>query len=93
MKTYFSQVNKKGINGCNQSKCTYPDVDSAKQPVAHSVELHVPSFIHLEELPEEDESPTSAIDSLMGKVTVILKEPQQFHKFIEPQLNNLIKGT
>ena len=61
--SYFCPINIKGIYGLNKSKWTYPDLDSAKQPFAHRVEISVQLFIHLEELPEEDKSSNSTVDS------------------------------
>ena len=44
----------------------YPDQDLAKQPVAHSVEIPLLTFNHLEELPE-DEFYTSTVDRILGQ--------------------------
>ena len=60
---FFCLVNIKGIIGGNQSKWTYPDIDSAKRLVANSDEIPAPTFTHLVELSQEDESSTTAVNS------------------------------
>ena len=67
-----------------------PDLDSPKQLV--SVEIPVPSFIHFEELPEEDEFSTSAVDCTYGQTdndfegTLLIKQV-----FCQLKLNGLIR--
>ena len=53
---YFCIVNISGINRNNQSKWSYPDLDSARRPHLHSNEVPIPSFSHLPELQQNDES-------------------------------------
>ena len=60
---YFCLVNIKDINWRNQSRWTYLNLDLAKQIVLQLVEIPVPSFIHIEKLPEEDEFFTSSVHS------------------------------
>ena len=47
-------------------KWIFPDQDTAKWPISHSVEIPVPWFIYLEKLPGEDES-SSVVDSTHGQ--------------------------
>lgn len=84
-------VNIKGINGRNQSEWTYPDLDLAKRPVAHSDEIPVPSFTHLEELPK-DESSTSAVDSTCWESDSDFEGTSSVAEdFGQPELNDLIR--
>ena len=46
----FRLVITKDINGCSQSKWTYPDIDFAKQPFARSVRISASLFVHFKML-------------------------------------------
>lgn len=91
MKTYFCRINIKGINGRNRSKWTYPDLDSAKRPVAHLDQVLIPSLVHLEEL-TEDESSSSAVDGTHSQSDSDFEETssgaQLFNQF---ELDDLIR--
>ena len=55
------------LQPCLSITWTYPDLNLTKQPVAHSVKIPVPLSVHLEELPEDSLSSSSAVNSTHGQ--------------------------
>ena len=64
---FFYLVNINNINLRNQSKWTYSDLDSVKWLVTHSIGIPISLLVHLENLPEENESSTEAEYNTHGR--------------------------
>ncbi len=53
---YFCALDATLINRKNQSSLKYPDLESARGPVAHSDDVPVPVFKELPDISDEDSS-------------------------------------
>lgn len=53
---YFCAIDVTGINRKNRSSLKYPDLESARRPVAHCDEIPVPVFGELPDISDEDSS-------------------------------------
>ena len=53
---YFCVINLTGINRKNRSSLKYPDLQSARRPVAHCDEIIVPGFGELPDISDDDSS-------------------------------------
>ena len=60
----------------------HSDLDSANRPCSYSIEIPVTSFIHIEELTEEDEFSTLAVDNTgyVSTVKLLRKYERRKHK-------------
>lgn len=59
---YFCLVSITGINKKNHSKWTYPDLPSARRPIAHSDEVPIPTFHQLPMLSDDEVHHSDALD-------------------------------
>ncbi|QQP53736.1 Uncharacterized protein FKW44_006318 [Caligus rogercresseyi] len=53
---YFCAIDLSGMNRKKRDSLKYPDVQSARRPVAHSEEIPVPIFEELPNISDEDAS-------------------------------------
>ena len=84
---YFCALDLTGINKKNRNGLKYPDLDSARRPVAHCNDIPVPVFEELPELHEVTDGDSSGQD----------EEEEEFHVHDSPQpfsqadLNDLVR--
>ena len=79
---YFCAINTTGINRKNRHSLQYPDLPSARRPVAHCEEIPVPAF---RELPDCDDEATTTDE---GGDTEEEYGPQPFS---QGELNDLVR--
>ena len=82
---YFCTVDVTGINRKNQGSLKYPDLQSARCPVAHCDEIPVPIF---EELPEISDENASSVEGHEDEEVVL--EDDAPHPFSQKELNDLV---
>ena len=84
---YFFAVDVTGINRKNQGSLKYPDLQSARHPVAHSDEIPVPIFGELPDISDED---ASSVEGHEDEEEVVLEDdaPQPFP---QNELNDLVR--
>ena len=61
---YFCVINLTGINIKNRNSLRYPDLQSARRPVAHCYEMLVPVF---GELPDISDKESSGVEKMKRK--------------------------
>lgn len=83
---YFCAINTTGINRKNRHSLQYPDLPSARRPVAHCEEIPVPAFT---ELPDSDDEATSADEG--GYAEEEYKEQDGPQPFSQCELNDLVR--
>ena len=83
---YFCAIDVTGINRKNRSSLKYPDLESARRPVAHCDEIPVPVFGELPDISDEDSSSDQA-DEEEGVVFC----DDAPHPFSQMELNDLVR--
>ena len=83
---YFCAVDVTGINRKNQSSLKYPDLQSARCPVAHCDEIPVPIF---RELPDISDKDASCVEGHEDEEKVVLEDDAP-HPFSQKELNDLL---
>lgn len=84
---YFCAINTTGINRKNRHSLQYPDLPSARRPVAHCEEIPVPSFT---ELPHsDDEATTTSTDE--GGYAEEYEARDGPQPFSQCELNDLVR--
>ena len=82
---YFCTVDVTGINRKNWSSLKYPDLQSARRPVAHCDEVQVPIFGELPDISDED---ASSVEGHENEEVVL--EDDAPHPFSQKELNDLL---
>ena len=84
---YFCAIDLTGINRKNRSSLTYPDLDSARRPVAHCEEIPIPVF---KEFPEssDDASFSFSEDNYDEETPLNDRAPQPLS---QNELNDLVR--
>ena len=80
---YFCAVDVTGINRKNQDSLKYPDLQSARRPVAHCDEIPVPIFGELPDICDEDASSVEGDEDE--------EEDNTPHPFSQKELNDLVR--
>ena len=81
---YFCTVDVTGINRKNRGSLKYPDLQSARCPVAHCDEIPVPIFGELPVISDKDAS------SVEDEVEVVLEDDAP-HPLSQKELNDLVR--
>ena len=84
---YFCAIDVTGINRKNRSSLKYPDLESARHPVAHCDDIPVPVFGELPDISDEDSSSVSEDE----EQDVVLDDDAP-HPFSQKELNDLVRG-
>jgi len=84
---YFCAIDVTGINKKNRSSLTYPDLQSARRPVAQCDKIPVPLFQELPESSDEDSS-SAPEDNVEEEVVYGDDAP---HPFSQEELNDLVR--
>ena len=82
---YFCVINMTGINRKNRRSLKYPDLQSARRPVANCDEIPVPVFGELPDISDED---SPGVEE--NEEEVILDEDAP-HPFFQMELNDLVR--
>ena len=85
---YFCAVDVAGINRNNRDSRKYPDLQSARRPVAHYDEIPVPISGELLDISDEDASSVEGHED-EGEVVLEVDAP---HPFYQKELNDLVHG-
>ncbi len=86
---YFCAINTTGMNRKNRNSLQYPDLPSARRPVAHCEEIPVPAC---RELPDSDDEATTADEADEGGNTEEEYEAQDGPQpFSQCELNDLVR--
>ena len=85
---YFCAVNVSGINIKNQSSLIYPNLLSARRPVAHSDDIPVPAFKELPDI-DEQESPMMSVSD--DEEDYVVQESGAHESFTQMELNDLVR--
>ena len=83
---YFCGVDVTGINRKNWGSLKYPDLQSARRPVAHCDEIPVPIFGELPDINDED---ASSVEGHEDEEEVVLEDDAP-HPFPQKELNDLV---
>ena len=83
---YFCAVDVTGINRKNWYSLKYPDLQSARRPVAHCDEIPVPIFGELPDISDED---ASSVEGHEDEEAVL--EDDAPHPFSRKELNDLVR--
>ena len=83
---YFCAVDVSGINRKNRGSLKYPDLQSARRPVAHCDAIPVPLFGELPDISDEDAS------SVEGHEEEVVFEDHAPHPFFQKELNDLVRN-
>ena len=83
---YFCAVDVTGINRKNWGSLKYPDLQSARHPVAHCDDILVPIFRELPDISDED---VSNVEGHEDEEEVVLEEDAP-HPFSQKELNDLV---
>ena len=83
---YFCAIDVTGINRKNRKVLKYPDLESARRPVAHSDECPVPVFVML--FDDSDNGSTPAQESQEDEETDFSDDRP--HPFSQNELNDLV---
>eukprot|EP00096_Caligus_rogercresseyi_P007868 TRINITY_DN25_c0_g2_i3.p1 TRINITY_DN25_c0_g2~~TRINITY_DN25_c0_g2_i3.p1 ORF type:complete len:107 (+),score=8.59 TRINITY_DN25_c0_g2_i3:1303-1623(+) len=83
---YFCAIDLSGMNRKKRDSLKYPDVLSARRPVAHSEEIPVPIF---EELPNISDEDASSFEDPEEEEMVF--EDDTPHPFSQKELNDLVR--
>ena len=84
---YFCAIDVTGINRKNRKVLKYPDLESARHPVAHSDECPVPVFVMLSD--DSDNGSTPAQESQEDEETDFSDDRP--HPFSQNELNDLVR--
>ena len=84
---YFCAVHVTGINRKNRGSLKYPDLQSARRPVAHCDEIPVPIFGELPDISDED---ASSVEGHEEEEEVVLEDDAP-HPFSQKELNDLVR--
>jgi hypothetical protein len=84
---YFCAIDVTGINKKNRSSLRYPDLESARRPVAHCDEIPVP--VSSELLDIRDES-SDSVENYREEEEVVLDDDFP-HPFSQMELNDLVR--
>ena len=84
---YFCAIDVTGINRKNRKVLKYPDLESARRPVAHSDECPVPVYVMLSD--DSDNGSTPAQESQEDEETDFSYDRP--HPFSQNELNDLIR--
>jgi len=84
---YFCAIDVTGINRKNRSSLKYPDLESARHPVAHCDDIPVPVFGELPDISDEDSFSVSEDE----EQDVVLDDDAP-HPFSQKELNDLVRG-
>ena len=76
-----------GINRKNRGSLKYPDLQSARRPVAHCEEIPVPIFGELHDIIDED---TSSVEGHEDEEEVVLEDGAPY-PFSQKELNDLVR--
>ena len=76
-----------GINRKNRGSLKYPDLQSARRPVAHCNEIPVPIFGELPDISDED---ASRVEGHENEEEVVLEDNAP-HPFSQKELNDLVR--
>ena len=85
---YFCAVDVTGIDRKNRGSLKYPDLQSARCPVAHCNEIPVATFGELPDISEED---ASSVEGHEDEEEVVLEDNSP-HPFSQKELNDLIRN-
>lgn len=85
---YFCAVNVSGINRKNRSSLIYPNLQSARRPVAHSDDIPVPVFKELPDI-DEQESPIMSVSD--DEEDYVVQESGAHESFTQMELNDLVR--
>ena len=85
---YFCAVDPTGTNRNNWSSLVYPDLQSARRPVAHSEAIPVPVF---KELPDIDEESSYTIRVAADDDDYVVLECSNPVPFTQMELNDLVR--
>ncbi|XP_027233923.2 uncharacterized protein [Penaeus vannamei] len=83
---YFCAIDITGVNRKNRSSLKYPDLQSARRPVAHCDEIPVPVFRELPDISDKDPSG----DQEDEEDEVVLDDSAP-HPFSRNELNDLVR--
>ena len=83
---YFCAVDVTGINRKNWGSLKYPDLQSARRPVAHCDEIPMPIFGELSDISDED---ASCVEGHEDEEVVL--EGDAPHPFSQKGLNELVR--
>ena len=83
---YFCAVDVTGINRKNRGNLKYPDLQSARLPIAHCDEIPVPIFGELPDISDED---ASSVEEHEDEEVVL--EDDAPHPFSQKELNDLVR--
>ena len=75
---YFDAIDVTGINRQNRSSLKYPDLQSARRPVAHCDEISVSIFGELSHISDED---ASSVDGHEAEEEEVFFEDDAPHPF------------
>ena len=84
---YFCGVDVTGINRKNRGSLKYPDLQSARRPVAHCDEIPVPICGELPDTADED---VSSVEEHEEEAEVVFEDNTQ-HLFSQNELNDLVR--
>ncbi|ESO04311.1 hypothetical protein HELRODRAFT_172670 [Helobdella robusta] len=85
---YFCSIDLTGINRKNRSSLEYPDLQSARRPVAHCDDIPVPVFHKLQDI-SDDESSSDEDQETEEEWPVVDDETPQL--FSQQELNDLVR--
>jgi len=85
---YFCSIDVTGINRKNRSSLEYPDLQSARRPVAHCDEIPVPVFHKLHDISDDDSSSAEDQETEEEAAVVDDETPQLFS---QQELNDLVR--
>jgi len=84
---YFCAVDVTGINRKNRGSLKYPDLQSARRPVAHCDEIPVPICGELPDISDED---VSSVEEHEEEAEVVFEDDAR-HPFSQNELNDLVR--
>ena len=84
----FYAVDVTGVNRKNRGSLKYPNLQSARRPVAHCDEISVPIFGNLPDISDED---ASSVEEHEDEEQVVLEDDAP-HPFSQKELNDLVRG-
>ena len=82
----FCVIDVTGINRKNRSSLKYPDLESARRPLAHCDEYPVPFYAELPDISDEDSSSVLEDEEEEGSFT-----DDAAHPFSQNELNDLVR--
>ena len=85
---YFCAVDVTGINRKNRDSLKYPNLQSARRPVAHCEEIPMPIFGGFPDISDED---ASSVEGQEDEEEVVLENDAP-HPFSQKELNDLVRN-